>query len=272
MSYLVTRLVRAAILPSTLPRLPAAKGVLLALADDCDDDGRGRYAGPALATIGREAALCRRSVINHLARLQAIGVIVEQVRPTQHRPRTWRIDLPTLARWVDPLAPLSDPDRQLVARLTAADSPLDGPSDMHPVAPLTRSRGAIWDARGASLSPQGCNSLHPNGIKNGVQNGNRTPAPTPAFAFADKAKEPNGDNVRNIKKLAIDLLAETGRLPFGEFVERVKQRCADLRIDYGRDEAVPDDVVHRACLLAELLAIKATCATTELRQRQRRQA
>ena len=99
MSYLVTRLVRASRLPTTLSaRLrPAAKGVLLALADDCHDDGR--HARPSLATLAREAAICRRSVNAHLARLRDVGLIVEQAPPTQHRPRSGASTSPPSPAW-----------------------------------------------------------------------------------------------------------------------------------------------------------------------------
>lgn len=87
---------------------------------------------------------------------------------------------------------------------------------------------------------------------------NSTSAETPRFA--DKAAEPNGTNFFPIRRLAIELLQQG--IPRGpEHVEAVKQACADRGIDYGRHDAVPFDVVHRACDSAEawvnLQAVKA---------------
>src|SRR4030095_13836834 len=129
MSYLVTRLVRASRLPPTVPARvrPAAKAVLLALADACHDDGRGPC-HPSLATLAREADLSRSGVIAQLRHLQDVGLIVERHPPTKHRPRTWGLDLTRLATLIDPDAWLSESDTHLVRRLRAAVLPLSGAS------------------------------------------------------------------------------------------------------------------------------------------------
>ena len=119
-SYLVTRIVRAVLLPPTFAErvLPAAKGVLLALADDCHDDGLGPC-HPSLLTLAREAGLGRCGVMAALRRLQHAGLIFEQQPPTKRRPRTWGLHLARLAALVDPEAWLSESDTQLVRRLAA---------------------------------------------------------------------------------------------------------------------------------------------------------
>src|SRR5262245_39821290 len=118
MSYLVTRLVRAARLPLTMSHRPAAKGILLALADDCGDDGRNAYT--SVSTLAREAEVCPRTVDAHLHALQLAGLIAEQRRPRQHTPRTWSLSLGTIAALADPqaVARLDDSDRQLIASLS----------------------------------------------------------------------------------------------------------------------------------------------------------
>jgi hypothetical protein len=87
-------MVRAARLPRTMRRRAEAKAVLLALADRCDDDGFNAW--PAVATIAVEAELSPRTTDKRLAALRDADIIVEQIPPRQHRPRTWRIDLDVL--------------------------------------------------------------------------------------------------------------------------------------------------------------------------------
>lgn len=92
MSFRVTALVRAARLPKTMSyqRRPAAKGILLALADRCDDDGRNAW--PSIATIATEVEIGARTAQRILRDLQQLGLIDEQAPPRQHRPRTWRLN------------------------------------------------------------------------------------------------------------------------------------------------------------------------------------
>ena len=85
----------------------------------------------------------------------------------------------------------------------------------------------------------------------------------------DLARAPNGNNAKNVRVVVYDLLdhpEEAARLlrsdtPIvwmhdsaagpktresqGLLIEATKWRCAELHIDYGRDEAVRDDVVQR---------------------------
>lgn len=85
----------------------------------------------------------------------------------------------------------------------------------------------------------------------------RTTAQT--LRFSRQAKAPNGTNYKPIAKLVRLLLTSNPSLAtterYAELVEAAKQQCADLRIDYGRHETVPFDVVHRACA-SELMKFK----------------
>jgi hypothetical protein len=62
--------------------------------------------------------------------------------------------------------------------------------------------------------------------------------------FSEQAKAPNGNNFKPIVAVVWELLRDG--ITFDDLVEATKQRCAELAIDYGRHDAVPFDVVHRA--------------------------
>jgi hypothetical protein len=176
---------RAARLPKAMRRRPAAKGVLMALADDCDAYGAGAF--PSYATIGGEAEVSIRTVPGLLEQLNAAGLIEEQAKPSQHRPRTWRVILPALIAHIDDKSIakliqqqwLSLSDMQPVADL-------DTNPDMQPVADLeissTRpdlqpecSGRQIESQPGKSVSQVGnmlpTNSPSLNGSLNGTENG-----------------------------------------------------------------------------------------------------
>lgn len=239
MSLLVSRLVRASRLPLSMPHRPIAKAVLLALADDCRDDGS--HAFPSLVTLAREVEVCGRTVDRHLRRLATVGLIVEQAPPTQHRPRTWRLDLARICSLADPQAvsTLSDSERTLVSTLSTGQ----------PMLPLGLGATAV-----SSLEPPEWTvgkpdttrlSTDPYELKNKEQQ-----------ARARATTAPNGDNFHVIKKVAIEMLAATG-LRSGDLVEAVKARCVELQIDHGHNAKVPYQVVGRACGWAEIQALKA---------------
>lgn len=92
-------MVRAARLQKTMKRRPEAKGVLLALADRCDDDGRNAW--PSVETIAAEAEIGKRTADACLVALRDHGIIAEQARPRQHQPRTWRLNLDVVATLAD---------------------------------------------------------------------------------------------------------------------------------------------------------------------------
>jgi hypothetical protein len=239
MSLLVTRLVRCARLPLSLSQRPTSKGLLLALADDCRDDGS--HAFPSRITLAREVEVSGRTVDAHLKILSMLGLIVEQAPPTQHRPRTWRLDLARICALADPqaVATLSESERQLVATLT----------NHQPLLPFGLGSQAV-----ATLQASESQNRSPE---------SQPVATEPSWNFKNQeqrrsaaATEPKGDNFHVIKRLAIEILATTN-LRGGDLVEAVKSRCAVLQIDYGLSEKVPCQVVGRACGCAEIQALKA---------------
>lgn len=83
--------------------------------------------------------------------------------------------------------------------------------------------------------------------------------PTPLAVTSpksDHAQQPSGTNFHVIARAARELLAERdlaakyleGPIESeSDLVEATKRFCAQKKIDYGRSDAVPFDVVHRAC-------------------------
>lgn len=63
---------------------------------------------------------------------------------------------------------------------------------------------------------------------------------------AQASREPNGDNYRPISAIVRALIRERAFADEGELVEAAKERCARLRVDYGRHPDVRFNVVHRA--------------------------
>jgi hypothetical protein len=280
MSYFVTRLVRAVRLPRTLAHRSATKGVLLALADDCQDDGRDAYT--ARSTIALEAAISPDTVDAHLKALQALGLISIQHKSRQHHPNIWRLHLPVLAALTDAEAvkKLNDDDQALIANLhnehrqreagqsDSGTGPTLRKSDSGPVPtlntqterePAQSDSGPVPTLNGPAsefgnpdweFSSPDSGPVPTERYENGTENKDRTSAQTPSFTR--QAKEPNGTNFFVIRTIAIAHLKTTGTRPsFADLVEAVKQKCADLAVDYGRDPAVPIGVVHRACTSAE---------------------
>jgi hypothetical protein len=241
MSYAVTKLVREARLPVTMTHRPVAKLVLLALADRCDQDGRNAW--PSLDTIRAESEIASEKTARaHLQALQRHGLIHEQRRPSQHRPRVWRLDLDAIRA----LNPEGQPDTPLD---DASDADSGEQSD-GPEGQRSNPEGQFSASEGQAVPPD---PVPLNGPLNGTQNKDRTSA---APRFTMQAKEPNGKNFFIIRKIAIDCLIDylkaTGERPSpGDLVESVKQRCAELRVDYGNQAGVSHDVVHRACASAE---------------------
>lgn len=246
MSYLVTRIVRSIRLPRELTSRPAAKGILLALADDCDDDGASAFT--SVATLAREAEVSPRTVDAHLAMLKRCGLIAEQAPPRQHRPRTWRLNLAALARLADSqaVAGLKETDQQLLTSLTSTRAGSFPGSDTQPSATLRPS-----EAQSQNPDPQNSTSeAQPAATErlNDITNKRDT---APASRFSALTKEPNNTNFQPIRKLAIEIFTAHPEMQWPDFVEEVKTRCAGLQIDYGRDDRVPFNVVHRACAAAQ---------------------
>jgi Helix-turn-helix domain len=222
-SYEVTKMVRAARLPRTLKRRPVAKAVLFALADRWDDDGRNGW--PSVRTIADEVEVSPRTVFVVLRALEAAGLIAEQAPPRQHRPRTWCLNVARLAALADPqhgatlsttpTAPVSAPDLQM----SRSDLQISTPDRQH-----------------VADDPV---------LLNGPLNGNTAAAPR----SAPSSRAPAADgNFKAVVRLAHDVMDATGRKEptDPDLIEALKQRCADIDIDYGRNPAVALDVVHRA--------------------------
>jgi hypothetical protein len=222
-----------------MPHRPIAKAVLLALADDCHDDGSTAYT--SRATLVREVEVSAGTIDAHLRRLATVGLIVEQAPPTQHRPRTWRLDLARICSLADSqaVATLSDSDQQVVATLRTGQ----------PMLPL-----GLGSQAAVTLRPPEWQIGNPDTQRLATERIERKNKEQEQRARA--ATAPNGDNFHVIKKIAIELLAATG-LRSGDLVEAVKRRCVELQIDHGRDAAVPCQVVGRACGWAEIQALKA---------------
>ena len=271
----------------------AAKGVLLALADRCNDDGL--EAWPSRSTIAREVAVCPDTVDDRLRALRDAGLIVIQARAGQHRPATWALNLAAIVALIDPvaMAKLNEEDlkriafikaqAELVPRQSPQDSerdptlaateetesgsepyptlstPASGPDptlrvthesepDSEPD-PTLNAPALGFGNSALGISPPAWDRVPNERYFNGTENKDRTSARTPSFT--KQAKEPNGTNFWVIRRIAIEHLKVTGKLAFGDLVEAVKQQCADRQVDYGRHDAVPNNVVHRACVSAE---------------------
>jgi hypothetical protein len=140
-------MVRAARLPRTIGSRCAAKAVLLALADRCDDDGENAW--PSVATIAAETESNERTVQECLRALREHGLIAEQARPRQHRPYTYRLNLATLTALsgVQESAPLNSPEGQESAPLNTNCAPLPAEND--------DARGAVLRTPGVQVSVPG---------------------------------------------------------------------------------------------------------------------
>jgi hypothetical protein len=115
-SYKVTKIVSRARLPRSLRcSRPVAKLVLLALADKADDDGRNAW--PSVATIAEDAEVSTKTASKMLAALVSANLITEQRPPTQHRPRTYELNLKGLTH-----PPATNPRSELHEETATASS------------------------------------------------------------------------------------------------------------------------------------------------------
>jgi hypothetical protein len=249
MSYDVTAMVRRARLPHTVKRRPLAKAVLLVLADDCHDDGT--KAWPSLATIATEVEIGRRTAAKVLARLKAEGLIAEEAPPTQHRPRTWCLNLTRIAALTDAHdgAPLLHSDAQHGAPLSATAEFAGGAPD----AQIRESDAQIRKSDAHA-------GAHEQSYERSIEQNSGFAASHAPRAIAEHrtkrlSRAPAADgNYRVIVRLAHETMDETGlsEPTDPDLIEALKQRCALAHIDYGRDSAVPFDVVHRALHMARM--------------------
>jgi len=276
MAYNVTTLVRKARLPVSMgKRRLAAKAVLLALADRCND--RGGNAWPSKATIAAECELDSVRTVNACLReLAKNQIIFEQEKSRQHRPRTWAIDLAVLAS----LAPMpfisTAPEAQ-------AESPLAVPGGhgrtslavqiqpeaqaVHPlttsgvqgVHPLTADEPAAWQNNAPEVQAvrQGCKLDGPEVQAVHSESTYRAPDPvrtgTSLNSPIEHRQTREKKNDGNIKA-AREILRPLVRLGLVEplLLQQGKAGCLALSVDLGSD---PDEVLYRALLLEKTRAL-----------------
>jgi hypothetical protein len=111
-------LVRDMRLPRHEKNRPTMKGVLRSLADRANDEGRN--CRPSLSTMAGEVEVVERTVRNHLVRLEALGLIARQAPPSQHRPRTYALNLAAIYALADPQSKTAS-DRALRAEFAGPD-------------------------------------------------------------------------------------------------------------------------------------------------------
>jgi hypothetical protein len=245
-----------------LKRRSECKAVLFSLADRAND--LGRNARPSMRTIADEnefgervASWCCRELCSltvPLADGSKTWLIRVSLPASQHRPKTFEINLRALSTLSDPhhvagLKPQSE--AQHGACLNAPEAHAESQDPQHS-APL-----------GADSGPQHCAGLYNSDPQVGSPDPqhaadertvlNSTSITAAAPRFSAKSREPNGDNYRPVLKMAHAVLDVEGPFSSGvdpDFIEAVKSRCADKQIDYGRHKNVAFDVVHRACACA----------------------
>ncbi len=191
----------------TRQRRVQAKLVLLALADVADDEGANAW--PSVATLGRMCEMSPRTITAVLADLRTRGMIAEQARPGQHRPRTWRLILnppnPSDRQHDVSARQVQRPDRQDESsdRQHFADDP-----DLEPLEHIERSEKSSG-------------------------------AGAPRFSATDeKEREGAEERYRIFSQLAQDAIDELGETSaFGELTQRLRTSAADYRIPYDESAA-----------------------------------
>jgi hypothetical protein len=283
MAHRVTALVLKASLPDTIKNRPVAKLVLLSLASRCDLEGRN--ARPKIDTICREAEIVsRRAAREHLKALRSHGLIDEQERWRQRRARAWMLNLGNIQKLIPEKAPVppvgqspDDPRRSPADPLTPDEPatpdgsqgiPLGSAIDGSAGIPLTPDEPAAPDGSfsapdGSFSAPDGSRGIPDPVLRSGPLIRRDRTLPQTA-RFTDRATAPKKTNFFVIRKVAIPIAFElwrsTGEVPEGsdpDLIESTKLECGKLGIDIGNHDAVPFDVVHRACASAVLEVLKA---------------
>jgi hypothetical protein len=236
-----------------MKRRAYCKSVLLALADDCADDGSSAFT--SVRTIASETELGTRTVDQCLRLLYEHRFLDVQARPRQHRPRTWKLNLGTIVAFSDTqvfailkASAAEWPESQVFAYLTDAESHAAAYLERFGTEPEQRS----WSQDHARLIPSGSQNWNPDTQKR--SSGSHDPATElltvqrtkDSTRFREQAQAPNGNNFKPISAIVRDVLAETPGASPSDLVALTKQRCAELSIDYGRDTAVPFNIVHQA--------------------------
>jgi hypothetical protein len=219
LSFRVTAMVRAARLPKSLRCRTAAKAVLLALADRCDDDGRNAW--PSVGTIAVETEVCTRTAHACLASLQSTGLIAEQAPPRQHRPRTWRLMLDTIAALSDPsyLASLTTSDPTPSATLSESpDLQIEQSARQVEQSPRQDQLSGLQDPH-ARLAPRATDPvLDPVLLNDPLNKVPRSARPVPD----------DDRTLTLLKGYAWDVVDELGAdQPFGDLTARLKAIAED---------------------------------------------
>jgi hypothetical protein len=293
MSFSVYQLVLKVQFPNDLCRRyerSQAKLILLSLADDCGHDGTN--ACTAVRTIAAEAQLSIGTIDKRLRMLDRQRVIHEQIPPSQHFPRTWALNLPLLASWVDPdtrkTLKLHETTRQAMQRpspdsqhVVCLESTRSSPSDSQSSRPDSQdlnpdSQSLCPDTQHVAdelieLSTTKELRTAPAAPHSKTKTPREEHNPGAPRRFVAPAKTPSADgNYRVVCRLVGELL-ETGRFDdadFGALKEAAKVRCGELHIDYGRNPDVDLFVIDKA-IASEWWKYRARCrpATAERRNR-----
>jgi hypothetical protein len=245
-------MVRNARLPHTMKRRVAAKAVLQALAHRCHDDGTN--ARPSLDTIGGEVELGRKTVASVLATLEEADLIVEEVPPTQHRPRVWSLNLARIAALAD-----AQHDARLTSESATHDRAPLPDSDTQHVAPLDVSAERAPDAQigesGAQIRASDAHAgAHERSLERSLE---RRTAASPLHTLAEKryaalSREPaDDDNFSVIVRISHEVIEKTGCCNEADpnLLEDVKTALSGVHIVHGR-AGVSHDVVARALTCA----------------------
>ena len=244
-------------LPTRLKSTAAALAFIFA-----NEEGQDVY--PSIERIGWVMTKSARAARADIAELCKLGVLVEVTSRSGGRGRT------TLFRFNADALPQR---RQFATKHGSQLPPSHGWQEENPeaiflVSPATEADNPeAFDTKPGTVEQETRKPTTGNpeaGFRRSVIDSSENPqeirtAPQTA-RFSSQAKEPNGDNVGVITKLAFETMTAL-KLYKGEqcseLIEEVKQRCAELGIDYGRNDAVPFNVVHRACGLAQMQHVKA---------------
>ena len=186
-----------------MKRRPEAKGVLLALADRCDDDGRNSW--PSVATIAAEAEVGTRIVDACLGTLRSHGLIVEQQPPRQHRPRTWRINIDVLAALAE-AQHLATLNKDRPAASCDPEQAAHSASDPQISTSDPQERGS--DPQIQNSDPQHVADDPVLLIRSSERSTEQDPA---ALAPRSVSDEENEKNYTFLKGYAFDVIAELGR-------------------------------------------------------------
>jgi hypothetical protein len=227
LSIKVMTAVWATTLPRNMRRRPAAKLVLMQLADRANDDGMNAW--PAVATVARECELGTRTVEAILKDLRANGFIAEQAKPRYHRPRTWRIVVSALVDPHDRAGLARSPARSCdpSASSGAGGAPhgrVQGPQP-HTQEPQNRTTGSQDLADDPSVHPSDDPIIDP-------KNSGAAPRSTKT---TKKREHPESYPV--LVKLAHEVIDTNPGGVFPDQLEDLKIRAARLHIPYDSSQA-----------------------------------